>query len=311
MKLLPYARLMRLPNVFSAMADIFLCIFISFSYMHVENYPYFACAMLLLCCSVCLYISGMVWNDIFDAEIDAKERSFRPIPSGQIARPHAVRLAVGTMTLGLILAFFADDQFTTFSRYNFYNIVSFPIAFVLSSAIISYNAVLKHTIAGPFCMALCRFLNILLGFSFIQHIWMSNEFRIQIALTTATYILGITIFAKQEATTSNRFVLILAALIILAAPLYAGYYAYPKYESFEETPAMFLLGGFLIGMAIPLVRAIRTPSPANVQAAVKRCILGLIVFDAILATIFVGWAGLLIALLLIPALILGKWVYST
>ncbi len=33
--------------------------------------------------------------------------------------------------------------------------------------------------------------------------------------------------------------------------------------------------------------------------------------DAILATAFVGTPGLLVLLLLPPALVIGKWVYST
>jgi 4-hydroxybenzoate polyprenyltransferase len=44
---------------------------------------------------------------------------------------------------------------------------------------------------------------------------------------------------------------------------------------------------------------------------VKTCILGLIGLDAILAFAVVGWPGLLILLLLPPALLLGRWVYST
>jgi 4-hydroxybenzoate polyprenyltransferase len=48
-----------------------------------------------------------------------------------------------------------------------------------------------------------------------------------------------------------------------------------------------------------------------VQTAVKRCVLGLAALDAVLATAFVGVPGLLLLLLLPPALALGKWVYST
>jgi len=40
-------------------------------------------------------------------------------------------------------------------------------------------------------------------------------------------------------------------------------------------------------------------------------VLGLVALDAVLATMFVGLPGLLVLLLLPPALVLGKWVYST
>jgi hypothetical protein len=48
-----------------------------------------------------------------------------------------------------------------------------------------------------------------------------------------------------------------------------------------------------------------------VQPAVKRAILGLVVLDALLASAFVGSMGLLLAVLLIPGIILGRWIYST
>jgi 4-hydroxybenzoate polyprenyltransferase len=49
-----------------------------------------------------------------------------------------------------------------------------------------------------------------------------------------------------------------------------------------------------------------------VQAAVKNCILSLIVLDAAVCFTVRGVAGALpILVLLIPALFLGRWVYST
>jgi 4-hydroxybenzoate polyprenyltransferase len=40
-------------------------------------------------------------------------------------------------------------------------------------------------------------------------------------------------------------------------------------------------------------------------------VLGLVGLDAVLATAFAGLPGLVIVLLLPPALLIGKWVYST
>jgi len=56
---------------------------------------------------------------------------------------------------------------------------------------------------------------------------------------------------------------------------------------------------------------VASPGPREVQAAVKRCVLGLVALDAVLAAAFVGLPGLAILLLLPPALVIGKWVYST
>ena len=59
------------------------------------------------------------------------------------------------------------------------------------------------------------------------------------------------------------------------------------------------------------MRAIRRPLPQRVQPAIKRAVLGLVLFDAILASALVGVWGLLIAVLILPARLLGRWVYST
>jgi 4-hydroxybenzoate polyprenyltransferase len=74
-------------------------------------------------------------------------------------------------------------------------------------------------------------------------------------------------------------------------------------------PYLVAVFGFYVGSAV--VHAIRHPGPKEVQAAVKRSILGLVALDAVLATAFVGAWGLLILFLLLPARWLGKWVYST
>jgi len=73
----------------------------------------------------------------------------------------------------------------------------------------------------------------------------------------------------------------------------------------------YLLVGFAFLVGRPVARAIAERSPRTVQRAVKRCVLGLVVLDAVLATMFVGLPGVLVLLLLPPALLLGKWVYST
>jgi 4-hydroxybenzoate polyprenyltransferase len=58
--------------------------------------------------------------------------------------------------------------------------------------------------------------------------------------------------------------------------------------------------------------AIALPQPRQVQAAVKQCILSLVVLDAALCLLASPWYnGVVVLALLIPALLLGKWVYST
>ena len=125
------------------------------------------------------------------------------------------------------------------------------------------------------------------------------------------YIVGVTWFARTEEGVSRKFHLIGAA-VVMALSL-ASAVAVPAQLPAGQAPVYYpyllVLFGFAVGL--PVVAAIRKPTPLMVQAAVKRCIFGLVLLDTILATAFVGWPGLLIVLLLLPAIRLGRWVYST
>jgi len=69
--------------------------------------------------------------------------------------------------------------------------------------------------------------------------------------------------------------------------------------------------GFFIGF--PIAAAIRTPTPGRVQSAVKRCLMGLILLDAVLAAALGGTVALILLLLLAPSVYLNRrrWLYAT
>ena len=51
----------------------------------------------LLLAMTLFYVGGMYLNDAFDANIDARERPERPIPSGQISRASVYGLGFGML----------------------------------------------------------------------------------------------------------------------------------------------------------------------------------------------------------------------
>ncbi len=57
---------------------------------------------LLVFCGSAFYEGGMLLNDAFDADIDAKERPNRPIPSGQVPRAAVFAGGYGLLTAGLV-----------------------------------------------------------------------------------------------------------------------------------------------------------------------------------------------------------------
>src|SRR4051812_2156589 len=93
-----YAELVRLPNVFTAMADIFLGFL--FTHTNFKDWPVF---ILLLGSSSLLYMAGMVLNDVFDVQQDTRERPERPIPSGRVPLGLALNLGWYMMIVGILL----------------------------------------------------------------------------------------------------------------------------------------------------------------------------------------------------------------
>lgn len=68
--------------------------------------------------SVSLYAGGVVLNDYFDREIDAKERPERPIPSGKVSKEFA--LLMGTILLLIGVSFsFCTVGIVFWCRYSF------------------------------------------------------------------------------------------------------------------------------------------------------------------------------------------------
>ena len=79
-KTFAWLQLLRLPNVFTAVADVTMGFLVTpTGFEPKQNFA------LLVVASSLLYLSGMVLNDVFDAEIDADERPERPIPSGRVS----------------------------------------------------------------------------------------------------------------------------------------------------------------------------------------------------------------------------------
>lgn len=315
---LPYLRLMRLPNVFTAMADIAM----GFLFVHdvktiSTDWPVLA---VLLGASSLLYTAGMVLNDVYDLEVDRQERPFRPLPSGQVPLGFAIRLGyallIGGVLLGAVAGWLPDAKQASPWR-------SGIVATVLAIAVIAYDGWLKNTPLGPLGMGLCRLLNVLLGMSVAGIAVPANETLLTyhhsswlIATGLALYITGVTWFARSEATQSSRLHLILATLVIaggIALLAMLPRLTHPEKPMIGSDNIAYLLFAVL---SLPMLRralvAISNPEPANVQGMVKHCILSLIVLDAAITMLTSGaFPGLAIAALLAPSLLLGRWVYST
>lgn len=297
----PYAQLVRLPNVFTALADIVLAA------LAARALPGMTLPFLLVAfASVGFYWAGMVLNDVFDVEQDRRERPHRPIPSGRVSRRAAAALGVALLAGGLLFALLAG-----LAHPNGPTRAPLVVGVLLTGAILAYDGWLKPTWAGPVMMGACRGLNVLLGlaaFGALKAPWAPH-----LATIVTLYIIGVTWFARTEARVSNQQILAIGAVLMLGGLLLAlilPTVVEPVSRSFLF-PYLLVGLGFLVGL--PVVQAIYQPTPPLVQAAVKRALLGLVLLDAVLATAFVGALGLGVALLAVPILLLARWrwLYAT
>jgi 4-hydroxybenzoate polyprenyltransferase len=318
-----YAQLLRIPNVFTAWADVMLgvlaaCLGPGPRWATTDDIIKLVFGLGAI--STCMYVAGMILNDCFDVAEDRRDRPHRPIPSGQIRWEDAVGLGLALIGVGLLLAafpIFAHEVDAAISGKLLEMIGTLrvwhtlPIAAALALCILLYDVGFKRLWIGPVLMGTCRFLNVFLAIAFLAtppELW-----KIHIALTVGLYITGVTWFARKEAAMSGRWSLVgatcvmgMSILVALSWPM-----LWESYAGWELGLFPVFLGMWAIVIAVPVARAIYEPTPQRVQLAVKTCILGLIGLDAILAFGVVGWPGLLILLLLIPAVVLGRWVYST
>src|SRR5262245_39654765 len=312
--ILPWLRLMRLPNVFTAIADV------AMGYLFVQREV--TDGLVLVCLigsSAALYTAGTVFNDVFDHKIDAQERPFRPIPSGQISLMSAASLAGILLIVGVLLGWIADvlprSQGEIAWRSGF-------VASILALTILTYDGLVKNTGGGPLVMGACRFFNVLLGMSGGEPnaavgVLGFGAGAIHVAMGIGFYIVGVTMFARSEAGQSRRLVLMAGMFAMVFGVVLLGMSALYQTLQFQDQTYGRQLYWLLLTLLMASVMrrcvvAVIDPTPQKVQAAVKLAILSLIWLDAATALAVAGPAyGVAIAALMIPALVLGRWVYST
>lgn len=163
--------------------------------------------------AVCLaYLFGMALNDLHDVEADRRERSERPLPSGDIPLFHA-RAAVVALGLGA------------------FALRPLPSTALLLAAIVAYTLLKDPApMAGPTLMALCRGLAVAIGAG--AETGAPPAVRIGVGLWMS-YILMVTWMAEYETRERAPVLLppllpwlVFAGLLMLAVqarpPVYAG-----------------------------------------------------------------------------------------
>lgn len=253
--------------------------------------------VLLIIASVCFYFSGMTLNDCFDYQEDLAERPNRPIPNGDISLTSAWYIGFGLMAVGIVLAF-SYSQSSGF------------IGLALGTVIVLYNSIIKQGLAGSICMASCRYVNWLLGASFVA---LSASSWI-LALPILFYITGLTFLSKQETHGRDKKSVFFCAIMIALTALTACYLVLSFFTltNVEQIASFILIALWMALIGFKLVKVFNDFVPSNIQQLIGWMVIGVIPLDALLVALSGEYImSLIILALLPPCRMLNKYLYVT
>ena len=288
--LLPWSRLVRLPNLFTVPGDILGGAVLAAVITGVKISGWSLLGMSF--CSLLLYCFGTIMNDICDFPEDSRLRPERPLPSRQITTTQATLAALICLTLAILLAGMNGQR-------------PFLVAVLLAVLIVSYNLRLKkYLFPGATAMGLCRGLNFLLGASAVAV--PIGIFPPVLALST--HIFMVTWLADGESRTqipkNNVF--------IPAIAFTAGWLVTLPFIPFAvlRSTGSVSLGYLLLAVAVNLYAAFsvfnHTTPPAKMRALIGRLIRSLIFWQAA----WIALAGIGHALE-IGTMMIGSWILAT
>jgi 4-hydroxybenzoate polyprenyltransferase len=313
-RLLDYLRLLRFANVFTALADVLM----GYACVQRQLAPLPPLAGLLTT-SALLYLAGMVLNDVFDIEADRQQRPERPLPAGRISLRTARILGFTLLLVGVGAGWATAWAAAPEGSLGGNGLV----AMLLAGCILAYDGGMKATSLGPVLMGGCRSLNVLLGASLVAAggtdaglLTFPPPHVLVAAAGIGVYVAGVTWYARREAEASEGWHLAGAILVMLGgiAVLSLLHRSFPA--GFRPTLPdrwwLLMLGLLGLPIARRCAMTIANPVPEQVQLAVKHCLMSIIVLDAAVVFVVAGGREALVVLsLLIPATLLGRWVYST
>jgi 4-hydroxybenzoate polyprenyltransferase len=290
-----YLILVRVPNLFTLPSNI-LVGFVIASSLSMTSYGQ---VLLLVTISILLYCVGVILNDLYDYNIDKKERPNRPLASGKITRRAAVFLVVTFSILALALSLIVSTP-------------TFVISSILIALIFGYDKYLKNTQAGPFTIAAARVMNVMLGTSIgLGNIIAFPQFVILsfVLAITFVYVCLIGFVSRYEVHGfAKNIKLFLIPVIIIAIILLIVFFVFMGFFTYES---LIILTIFSIIMAKTFYN-IHKKDSVGIQQIVRNMILSIIVLDSTFLTGIRGVEiGVAVLVLLAPLLILSRKMYMT
>jgi 4-hydroxybenzoate polyprenyltransferase len=224
----------------------------------------------LLGATMCLYAGGVVLNDVFDLEIDRRERPERPLPSGRVSLRAAAALGATLLLAGVGLAFGAGRG-------------AGAVALATALCILLYDAWGKrHTWTGPINMGLCRAGNLMLGVAAVPGglaaAWPLGGLPL-------VYITAVTAVSRGEVHGGKRPVAVFALISLSAVLLVLLWLSSAPAFSPAGVLLTLVLGSRLLP---PYARVWQRPTPDTIRTAVRTGVLSLVLMNAVLGAVYAG-----------------------
>jgi len=310
-----YFQLFRIPNIFTVPPDIMAGYFITATIKsNVINYNDL---LILGFSSVFLYIGGLITNDLFDFDIDKKERPNRPLPSGKINKNTTIFLSFLFLGSGFLLALSMS-------------LTSALVSVILVMMILSYNYKLKNGVSRPFLMGSIRALNVFYGSTsnndFLQNSYFngssSMDYTILVNLLIATVAVFVHIFtltlisARETVVEMKKFKKLINLKNVYVTYLSIFIFILSLGVIFLSNKILFLsfFIVFLSAVTFIFFKKIKKENlkSQDIQFIVKDMIILLILLDASFVTGTSGfYLGIITVSFLIPCIIIGKKVQMT
>lgn len=239
--------LLRAPAAFSAIGDSLVGVY--------AGGPVNPRQLLTPIASVLIYAGGMGLNDWADRELDAEERPERPIPSGRISADKALAISSGLLAGGVAVAGLVGGG------------RGLVRGSVLAGTVVAYDTVAKDTPAGPWVMAACRVLDVLLGAG-------SLKSALPPALTMGAHTVAVTYLSRAEVSGAERTLpeAVRAAVVGTAAIATATGGSHPTNRALRllgRVAGAAASARYLTKAIPPLNTAVENPSAGRIRDAVR------------------------------------------
>jgi 4-hydroxybenzoate polyprenyltransferase len=282
-----------------------------------SNFANYQDLLILVFSSIFLYVGGLVTNDLFDFDIDKKERPNRPLPSGKINKNATIFLSFLFLGSGLLLALLVS-------------VTSALVSVILVMMILSYNYKLKNGVSRPFLMGSIRALNVFYGSTsnndFFQNSYyninLSMDYTILVNLLIATVTVFVHIFtltlisARETVEEMKKFKKLINLKNVYVTYLFIFIFIISLGIIFMSNKILFLsfFIVFLSAVSFIFFKKIKKENiePQDIRFIVKSMIVLLILLDASFVAGSSGFfLGVITASLLIPCIVIGKKVRMT